>query len=413
MSVSTGLPEYRCPECGRSFPITGPVYRCQDCDYPLEVPVEAGSVAVLQFTHHGERGVWRYRQMLPVRDDGSIVSLDEGGTPLLEAAHLGKELGLNHLYLKDETRNPTGTFKDRGTSVGVSFAVERKFIGVGCVSTGNMAISVAAYAAKARKKALVLVPATTPPGKLVPVLSYGTVVVVMDRPYPEIFKTGFEIGRELGYLWLHSDSPLRVEGQKTCAYELWEQLHRAVPDKVLVPTSSGGNISAIWKGWRELEAMGLIGRLPQMAAVQAEGCSPIVKAFQSGKNDVEAVSEVLTGAHSISNPDPPSGSRALKLLRESDGIAEAVTDREMLEAQSALARKEGVLVEMASAASVAVLAKLVRKGYISREDAVVCVVTGTGLKDMESVAKGNREPLRFSSWTECRRALKRISGGTA
>jgi threonine synthase len=413
MSVSAGLPECRCPECGRSFPITGPVYRCQGCDYPLEIPVEGGSVAVSQFTHHGGRGVWRYRQMLPVRNDGSIVSLCEGGTPLLEAAHLGKELGLNHLYLKDETRNPTGTFKDRGTSVGVSFAVERKFAGVGCVSTGNMAISVAAYAARAGKKALVLVPATTPPGKLMPVLSYGAIVVVMDRPYSEIFKAGFELARELGYLWLHSDSPLRIEGQKTCAYELWEQLHGAVPDKVLVPTSSGGNISAIWKGWRELEATGLISRLPHMVVVQAEGCSPIVKAFQSGKNCVEAASEVLTEAHSISNPDPPSGSRALKLLRESDGVAEAVTDQEMLEAQSALARKEGVLAEMASAASVAVLAKLVRKGYISREDAVVCVVTGTGLRDMESVAKGTRQPLRFSSWTECRKELKRISGGTA
>jgi threonine synthase len=350
--------------------------------------------------------------MLPLGEPANTVTLDEGGTPLHHAAMLGKQLGLNQFYLKDETRNPTGSFKDRGTSVGVSVARENGLPGIGCVSTGNMANSIAAYAAKAGMRALVFVPATTPHGKLVPMLAYGATVIVMGRPYAEIFETGLELGQELGFLWLHSDAHLRVEGQKTTAFEIWEQMGRAVPDVVVVPTSSGGNISAIWKGFKELEAIGLIGRLPRMVAVQAEGASPIARAFKTNQDTVKPFGDTRTEAHSISNPDPPSGRRVLRLLRESGGLAETVTDREMLESQAALARYEGILAEMASVSGIAVLKGLVKSGQIEENARVVSIVTGTGLKDMETVARGSPGPLRFDSWTECRKALKRIAGGT-
>jgi threonine synthase len=187
---------------------------------------------------------------------------------------------------------------------------------------------------------------------------------------------------------------------------------RAVPDVVVVPTSSGGNISAIWKGFKELEAIGLIGRLPRMVAVQAEGASPIARAFKTNQDTVKPFGDTRTEAHSISNPDPPSGRRVLRLLRESGGLAETVTDREMLESQAALARYEGILAEMASVSGIAVLKGLVKSGQIEENARVVSIVTGTGLKDMETVARGSPGPLRFDSWTECRKALKRIAGGT-
>ncbi|MCX8126564.1 MAG: threonine synthase [Dehalococcoidia bacterium] len=355
----------------------------------------------------GACGVWRYRRLLPVRDKDDIVSMGEGGTPLVRSLYLGRELGVENLYFKDETRNPTGTFKDRGTTVGVSFAVDKGLKGVGCVSTGNMAMSVAAYAARAGLPALVLVPPDTPTDKMLPLLAYGAKVVVIDCAYPEIFRFGLEVSRRFHYLWLHSDSPLRVEGQKTCAWEIWEQLGRTVPDKVVVPTSSGGNISAIWKGFCELKSMGLTDRLPKMVVVQATGCSPIVRAYVRGAVEVVPFTRVTTVAHSVSNPDPPSGNRALRLLMESGGTAVAVSDRRMLTARAELAIREGILAETASAAGPAALPLLVRSGFVMEHDTVVCVITGTGLKDMGTFNSGGARPLYSNSPDDWLRALER------
>jgi threonine synthase len=315
---------------------------------------------------------------------------------------------LDWLYFKDESRNPTGSFKDRGTSVGVSLAHALKAPAVGCVSTGNMAHSLAAYAARADLPAVVLVPARTVPGKLLPMLAHGARVIMLDRPYPEVFRAGFELSREFGIHWLHSDAPLRLEGQKTAAFEIWEQLGQQVPDWVFVPTSSGGNISAIWKGFQELADMNLIDHLPAMVAVQAKGASPIVRAFREGRETVVPFQSGRTLAHAIANPDPPSGRRVLKVLADSAGAAVAVNDAEMLSAQAVLAREEGLLAEMSAAAGLAGLLKMAAFGLVKKGDISVCLLTGSGQKDPTSLKRGVKEPLKTGSWVDCRRAVRDI-----
>ncbi len=399
--------EMECSECGRIYSAEEMIYRCKICDYPLEVRYNYSSIAAEikeQLVKRLEGTVWRYRELLPIADVSQVVSLNEGGTPLHKSVRLAQLLGIKNLYLKDETRNPTGSFKDRGSSVGVSKALE---IGaaVGCVSTGNMAASLAAYAAKAGIKCVILLHAETPAEKIVPLLIYGAQVISLPKPYPEIYQAGLEISQEYGLYWVHSDAPMRVEGQKTCAYEISEQLGWQVPDKVIIPTSSGGNISAHWKGWKELRQMRLTSKLPSMVVVQAEGCCPIVKAFKERKEDVEPLTEVRTIAHSISNPAPPSGRRVLKLLGECGGLAEAVSDEELLQAQKMLAETEGIFAEVAGAASVAALKKLLARGLAKGEETVVCLVTGTGLKDIKTAMKTGGKTLKVASWAECRQVL--------
>ena len=400
--------EMECGECGRVYPAEEMLYRCKICDYPLEVRYNYSSIAAKikeQLMKRQERTIWRYRELLPIADVTKVVSMNEGGTPLHKSVRLARRLGIKNLYLKDETRNPTGSFKDRGSSVGVSKALE---IGaaVGCVSTGNMAASLAAYAAKAGIKCVILLHAETPAEKIVPLLIYGAQVISLPKPYPEIYQAGLEISQEYGFYWVHSDAPMRVEGQKTCTYEISEQLGWQVPDKVIIPTSSGGNISAHWKGWKELHQMKVINKLPSMVVVQAEGCCPIVKAFKERKEEVEPLTEVKTIAHSISNPAPPSGRRVLRLLKECGGLAEAVSDKELLQAQKMLAETEGIFAEVAGAASIAGLKKLLERGLIKGEETVVCLVTGTGLKDIKTAMKTGGKTLKVESWAECRRALQ-------
>ncbi|MFQ6076277.1 MAG: threonine synthase, partial [Candidatus Bathyarchaeia archaeon] len=334
-----------CAECGRTYPVDEMVYRCGRCDYPLEVRYDYAKVATMiskEKLRDRKWTMWRYRELLPIRDKSKIVSLDEGGTPLLRASRLSEALGLRNLYLIDETRNPTWSFKDRGTSVGVSKALEIGAKAVGCVSTGNMAASTAAYAAKAGIRGIVLIPSGTPMEKIVQMLICGAEVVAIRAPYPRIFEVALETSREHGMYMVHSDAPMRIEGQKTTSYEICERLGWESPNYVVIPTSSAGNISAQWKGWRELQEVGLVDALPAMVAIQAEGNAPIVKAFKGGRDYVEPTKEPKTIAHAIANPDPPSGRRALKILRESEGLAEAVSDREILEAQKLLAGTEGL-----------------------------------------------------------------------
>jgi len=398
-----------CAKCGRTYPIDEMVYRCVRCDYPLEVRYDYDEVAAKlskKLIRKREWTIWRYNELLPIRDLSKVVSMGEGGTSLHKSVRLAERLGIRNLYLKDETRNPTWSFKDRGSSVGISKALEIGARAVGCVSTGNMAASIAAYAAKAGVKCMILIPSGTPLEKMAQMLICGAEVISMERPYPEIYKVGLEISREYGIYWVHADAPMRIEGQKTSSYEICEQLGWKAPDKVIIPTSSGGNISAHWKGWKELYSMGFIEKLPSMVSIQAEGCCPIVKAFKDGKELVEPFKRARTIAQSISNPDPPSGQRVLRLLKESNGIAEAVSDRELLDAQIILAETEGVFAEPAGAASVAGLKKLLKEGVINKDEEIVCMITGAGLKDVKSTMTVCGEPIKLKSWDECQQFIK-------
>ena len=396
-------PKLVCSQCGEERLVSEYAYRCSRCDYPLDVVYDNDEVyEAFNFDDLADRGfnMWRYRELLPVRDQGSIVSLQEGGTPLVKAGRLGEELGLEELYVKDETRNPTWSFKDRGSSVGVSMAVEIGAGAVGCVSSGNMAASIAAYAARAGVRCVIVVPRKTPMGKIVQMLVCGASLASVEAPYPVITRTFIENSFSAGVYSVHNDSPMRVEGQKTVSFELVEQLGWEAPDWVIVPTSSAGNFSAVWKGFTEPEALGLTAGRPRMGLVQAAGNAPIVRSFRKGLDHVEPNPNPKTIASGITNPDPPSGLRALSILRESKGYVEMAPDDEILEAQSQLARTEGLFVEPAAAVPLACLKKMLADGVVASDERVVLVVTGSGLKDIDAAMTSIGKPVELSSIDE-------------
>jgi len=403
--------EMECSRCGRTYSIDEIVYRCATCNYPLLVRYDYDEIATRiskKLIKNREWNIWRYKELLPIKDLSNVVSMNEGGTALQKSVRLAERFGIKNLYLKDETRNPTWSFKDRGSSVGVSKALEIGANAVGCVSTGNMAASMAAYAARAGLKCVILIKSGTPLEKIVQILICGAKVISVEKSYPEINEAGLEISKEYGIYWVHADAPMRIEGQKTTSYEICEQLGWSVPDKVIIPTSSGGNISAHWKGWKELNSIEFVENLPSMVAIQAEGNCPIVKAFKAKQEFVEPFKEARTIAHSISNPDPPSGQHVLKILKESEGVAEAVSDGELLDAQKTLAETEGIFAEPAGVASIAGLKKLLKEGAIDVDETVVCVITGAGLKDVKSAMKIAGEPFELKSWDKCRHLLKSL-----
>jgi threonine synthase len=394
---SNSSPKLACGICGEEHRIDEMAYRCGRCDYPLEVLHDYPKIRrwICEGGFKGS-GMWRYGELLPLSNKDNIVTLQEGGTPLIRAERLGRELGLEMLYIKDETRNPTWSFKDRGSSLGVSMALEIGARAVGCVSSGNMAASLAAYAARGGVKCLILMPRGTPPGKVAQAIVCGAEVAVVDAPYPEICLEALRAGGELGVYMVHNDAPMRVEGQKTISYEIAEQLGWAAPDWVIVPTSSAGNFSAIWKGWWELGELGLVEEPPRMGLVQAEGNAPIVRSFTKNLDYVEPNREPRTIASAIANPDPPSGRRALRILRESKGYAEMASDEEILEAQRALASREGIFAEPAAAVPVACAKKLVERGVIDPDERVVLIITGAGIKDIDPILSKARRPLELS-----------------
>ncbi len=399
-----------CVSCGEERSVDDMYFRCKKCNEPLEVNYDLSKLgSVLDIDSFKKRtwDVWRYHELLPINDKLNMISLMEGGTPLIKSTSLAEELGIKELYLKDETRNPTWSYKDRGTAVGVSKAIEVHAEAVAAASTGNMGSSLSAYSAKAGIKCVILITAATPIEKVVQILIHGANTIAVDQPYPGLYRMLFEMSEKYRVYLVHSDSPMRVEGQKTAAFEICEQLGWITPDKVIIPTSSGGNISAYWKGFRELSTIKLIDRVPNMVSIQAAGCAPIVKAFKEGKESPELWPSPETVAHSISNPNPvvASGRRCLNLLRESSGIAEDVSDSEILSAQKLLATTEGLFAEPAAAASIAGLKKLINNGYINDDERVVCVITGAGLKDVKSALKNCVKPSNVKTRDELWKAL--------
>jgi len=326
-------------------------------------------------------GMWRYLPALPQFDPALLqarIFMGEGGTPLLRAASIEKAVGCHEVWLKDESRNPTGSFKDRGTAVGIALLAHLGFAAVGTVSTGNMARSVAAYAARAGMEASIWVGAATPPHKLAPVAVHGARLHRFDAPYGEIYASSLEWSRRSGVPFINSDSALRVEGQKTIAYELAEQLGGQAPRWLFVPTSSGGNFSAIAKGLEEATNAGLLRGACRLVAVQSAECDPIVRGWKAGSTDPEQVPPPQTIAGAISNPSPPSGARALRWLRRTDGYAVSVPDADIAAAQLRLAELTGRFVQPASAAPLAALERLRREDVVAADDSVVLLLTGAG-----------------------------------
>ena len=392
MGVTSPL---RCPKCGWE-PGSKIIFVCASCRSILEVNVEIGHLkrsdfdAMRQSRNHT---IWRWLDFFPVENLSSIVSLGEGCTPLIHATRLGESIGVAQLYLKNDTVLPTGSLKDRSNSVGISKAKELVFTTATVMSTGNAAASVAAYSAAAGLKSVVMVPLGTAPSKIIQARAYGAMVVVIDGDFDyEVARLYKAAVKEFGWYDCLSSNPYRDEGKKSYAYEFVDQLDERIPDWVIHPTAGGTGIYAMWKGFQELLALGWIERAPQLVASQSAAAAPLVAAFEKGLADIEPVVTRDTVAESIQVGNPVSlGWRALAALRESNGTAVAVTDPEILEAQSLIGRLTGIFAEPAAATSVAAAKKLRERDVIRADDVVICNLTGHGLKQPAAIQLSQEE----------------------
>lgn len=378
----------RCIKCGYITEPRPRLFMCPRCGALLEILIED-----TDFDWNRARrrrfGVWRYRELLPLREDIEPVSLNEGGTPLVKIVNMRDKLdGMRNAYVKFEGSNPTGSFKDRGMTVGVTLAKNLGFEGVVVASTGNTAASAAAYAARAGLKCLVVLPrGGVARGKIAQALLHGAQVKEVDGSFDEALEEVFEfvIGGQLEkYYPLNSYNPWRLEGQKTIAFEIVDEFDTA-PDYVIVPVGNAGNISAIWKGFKELYTFGLVDKLPRMVGIQAEGAAPLAIAWNLGLSEPVFIDKPQTVASAIRIGKPVNWPKALKAVKESNGFFVTVNDDEILTAVKYLARYEGLGVEPASAASLAGLIKCVREGRIGRDDVVVMIATGHALKDPDTI----------------------------
>lgn len=392
---------FSCIGCGATFPLSENIYSCPRCEdlLQIEVPIDELKEKVdFKGLRRLPLSVWRYAPLLPITDPSKIITLHEGGTGLHHCRRLGSLLGLEHLYVKNEGENPTGSFKDRGMAVGVTRALEMGAKSVICASTGNTAASLAAYSAKAGLERVVLIPSgKIAYGKLAQAIVYGARIVQIKGNFDEALKIVFEIcsrNREI-YL-LNSVNPFRIEGQKTLAYEICDQLNRQ-PDYFIIPVGNAGNISAAWKGFLEYYSLDQIDAKPKMIGVQAEGAAPIAEAVAKRWLNIEPVKKPETIATAIRIGMPVSWKKALRAIYDSGGTALTVSDDEILDAQSLVARLEGLFVEPASAASIAALKKLKEEDYLSKDDFVVCIATGHGLKDPDVVSRLYEKPVELEA----------------
>jgi threonine synthase len=391
-----------CINCGAKYDINDIVYFCRKCGDILEVKFDFKQLAEnLDKSNWRDvpLSVWRYKEFMPIEDVSKIVSLNEGGTGLHSCHKLGKKLGLPQLCVKNEGENPTGSFKDRGMTVGVSKANELGAKNVICASTGNTSASLAAYAAKAGIQCTVLIPSgKIAYGKLSQAMIYGAKVLQVNGNFDQSLDFVFKIAERHPHIYLlNSINPFRVEGQKTLGFEICDQLDGEAPDRVVVPVGNAGNISAIWKGFTEYHKLGFIKKLPKMTGIQAAGSAPIAQMIKSGSNEMIPVKAPETLATAIRIGAPVSWKKAVNAIRISGGTAETVTDDEILAAQKLLARIEGIFVEPASASSIAGLIKLVNNGVIGKDEKVVCVTTGHGLKDPDTAVKMSEKPIEVEA----------------
>jgi len=384
VSYATAL---RCRKCGREYPLE-PLNLCDFCFSPLEVSYDYKSVAKAVSREkiiEGPPNMWRYKDLLPV--DGDVVDIGTGFTPLVKATRLGRELELNELYIKNDCLNPTYSFKDRVVAVAITKAREFGFDTVACASTGNLAASVAAHAAKANIKSYVFVPADVEPGKLTGIAIYNPVLVTVEGSYDDVNRLCSQLAQRYNWGFININlRPYYAEGSKTLGYEVAEQLGWRAPDCVVAPAASGLLFTRIWKSLDELSMLGLIQPVnTHMYLSQAAGCSPIVNAFQAGTLHVHPV-KPNTIAKSIAIGNPADGYYALRVARQSGGAACAVTDEEVVEGMKLLAETEGIFAEAAGGVVIAVLRKLATSGIIKRDELTVAFITGTGLKTQEAVA---------------------------
>lgn len=376
----------RCRECGKEYE---PQFRyvCEDCFGPLDVTYKEQSISKNTFESR-EKTYWRYFELLPIADKNNVVSLNAGLTPLQSAEQLGRKLGLKNLFIKNDSVNPTFSFKDRPAGVAVSRAKETRLKAVGCASTGNLAAATAAHAAKAGLPCYIFAPSDIEHVKIAQALSYGAEFVAVDGTYDDANRIASIIGDKKGIGVVNINMrPYYVEGSKTLAYEVAEQLGWNVPDSLIIPVGSGAMLNAICKGFEELHSLGLIDspRNMKIIAAQPHGCAPVVDAWKRNSDEVIPVERPETIAKSLAIGDPGDGIYVLKRLKQYNGLAEEASDQEIADGIMLLAQTEGIFTEPAGGVSVAVLRKLVEEGKIDRDERTICYVTGNGLKATEAI----------------------------
>lgn len=376
-----------CLDCGRKYSLDEVVYTCIHCRGLLDIKYDYSSLQeeINKEDLYARKiyTMWRYSEFLPL-DMKQSITLGEGFTPLIKSEVLGRALGLKNLYLKLDFTCPTGSFKDRGASIMVSKAKQMNMKIIAIDSSGNAAASVAAYSAKAALKCYVFSPSYASIGKLVQSMAYGATVFTVDGTRKDTYETAKAAYKHFGWYYCgFQTNPYAIEGLKLVAHEICEQLGWAPPDRVVIPVGTGGNLVGCWKGLRELYQLAWIPNLPSLACIQPEGCAPIVKAYKNGLQTIIPVDKPTTVAEGLMIGHPLRGGLVLEGLSETDGVAEAVSDSQIMEAGKLLARTEGVFVEPSAATSIAGVVKLVDEGVISRDETIVCILTGTGLKTSE------------------------------
>jgi len=365
----------RCSQCSAIQERFPSKYKCGNCGGLLEYVYDHERLKEVKLT--GPLSFWRYKPLLP--EVKNTIAIGEGGTPLHEAQRLAKEIGLKGLYLKDETQNPTNSFRDRCTALMVSNALDLEYDSIICASNGNLGASLAAYCAKSGLLCHVIVPKTVDMGKLAQMLIYDAIIEEHGETVDESIERAEPLAKETGWYQATAElNPLVIEAQKTIAYEIAEQF--GAPNWFIAPMGSGGTLYSVWKGFKETKTLGIVGKTPKMIGVQAHGCAPIVNAYLKNEPEPLAVSKPSTNALGILVGKPLNGKWALKALKESEGVAVSVRDSEILRAEQEIARLEGIFAEPASSATIAALKKLVEQGVVDRQDKVVCLITGSGLK---------------------------------
>jgi threonine synthase len=379
----------RCRECGREYELAA-IFTCEWCFGPLEVAYDyetIRSTVSREKIAAGPASIWRYQDLLPV-ERAAAVDLGAGFSPLVRADRLAAELGLGELWVKNDTVNPTNSFKDRVTEVALSKALEFGFKTAACASTGNLANAVAAHAARAGLRSFVFIPANLEPAKIVTTGVYGGNLVAIDGNYDDVNRLCAEIAGTYRWAFVNVNMrPFYAEGSKTLAFETAEQLGWEAPDHVVVPVASGSLLTKIHKGFGELHKVGLLDREPttRVSGAQAQGCSPVATAYIEGSDTIRPV-KPSTIAKSLAIGNPADGYFALDAVRSTGGGLAAVTDDEVVEGIRLLARTEGIFAETAGGVTVASLKRLAEQGIVRADERVVIYITGIGLKTIDAVA---------------------------